>query len=170
MRTSLDTGLRFADPAPRAASPSKGPSPQASPFGGIQPASVQPGASPSRPPRRAIQRAALALACLLAVLLQFNCSEFTHMGRISDREYASPVAGVKIEQQNEDGTWRKIGETDGAGKWWIMKNEYKGGGRVRLSKVGYGTQVMSDNEFLQASSLLMVPESADESNTNAPWR
>ena len=98
-----------------------------------------------------------------------GCSEFTHMGRMSDREYSTPVAGVKIEQQQEDGSWKNLGETDGSGKWFIMKSQYKGGGRIRLSKKGYGTQIMSDNEFMQASSMMMAPDSVDESQTNSPW-
>jgi len=110
------------------------------------------------------------VALMAAGLLLGGCAEFVHMGRMNDREYASAVAGVKIEQQQEDGSWRKIGETDGSGKWWILKSEYQGGGRIRLSKKGYGTQVMTDNEFMQASSMLMSPESVDESDTNSPWR
>ena len=109
-------------------------------------------------------------ACMLLVVILGGCAEFVHMGRMADREYASAVAGVKIEQQQEDGTWKKLGETDGSGKWWIMKKDYKGGGKIRLSKKGYGTQVMTDNEFMQASSMLMAPDTADESETNSPWR
>jgi len=91
------------------------------------------------------------------------------MGRMSDREYSSPVTGVKIEQQQEDGSWKNLGETDGTGKWFILRSQYKGGGRIRLSKKGYGTQIMSDNEFMQASSMLMEPTSVDESDSNSPW-
>ena len=108
-------------------------------------------------------------ACVLLAVFLGGCAEFVHMGRMSDREYSSAVAGVKIEQQQEDGTWKKLGETDGSGKWWILKSDYKGGGKIRLSKKGYGTQIMTDNEFMQASSMLMAPDNADESETNSPW-
>src|SRR5262245_36172772 len=111
---------------------------------------------------------ALVVLPVLAIWLATGCNEFVHMGRINDREYASAVGGVKIEQQQDDGSWRRLGETDGSGKWWIMRSDYKGGGRIRLSKQGYGTQIMSDNEFMQASSLMMVPTRSDESDTNAP--
>ena len=111
----------------------------------------------------------VALCALFAVLLG-GCAEFAHMGRMADREYSSAVAGVQIDQQQEDGSWKNLGETDGSGKWFILKSQYKGGGRIRLSKKGYGTQIMSDNEFMQASSLLMAPTSTDESDTNSPWR
>lgn len=119
----------------------------------------------------AILRRTVTMALLLGAGFTLSgCAEFVHMGRMSDREYASSVAGVKIEQQQEDGSWKQLGETDGSGKWWIMRSEYKGGGRIRLSKKGYGTQVMTDNEFMQASSMLMSPITSDESDTNAPWR
>ena len=93
------------------------------------------------------------------------------MGQISDREFAHAVEGVKIEQQKDDGDWRKLGETDGSGKWWILKGAIKGGGRIRLSKPGYFTQTLGENEFLQGNSFIMVPTSADEdeSGVNRPW-
>lgn len=109
-------------------------------------------------------------ACAVFAVLIGGCAEFAHMGRMNDREYATAVAGVQIEQQQEDGTWKKLGETDGSGKWFILKSQYKGGGRIRLSKKGYGTQVMTDNEFIQASNMLMAPNNADQSDTNSPWR
>lgn len=110
------------------------------------------------------------LLCGVLAIAVSGCAEFAHMGRMNDREYSTAVAGVKIEQQQDDGTWKYLGETDGSGKWFILKSEYKGGGRIRLSKKGYGTQIMSDNEFMQASSMLMAPDSVDQSDTNSPWR
>ncbi len=111
----------------------------------------------------------MALCAVITILIG-GCAEFAHMGRMADREYSSAVAGVQIDQQQEDGSWKNLGETDGSGKWFILKSQYKGGGRIRLSKKGYGTQIMSDNEFMQSSSLLMTPTSSDESQTNSPWR
>lgn len=117
--------------------------------------------------RPQLVRAAL---CALMVIMLSGCSEFTHMGRMNDREYSTPVAGVLIEQQQEDGSWKKLGETDGSGKWFIMKSQYQGGGRIRLSKKGYGTQIMTDNEFMQSATMLMTPNEIDQSDTNSPWR
>jgi hypothetical protein len=110
------------------------------------------------------------VVCFALAILTSGCAEFAHMGRMNDREYSTPVAGVKVEQQQEDGSWKFIGETDGSGKWFILKSKYKGGGNIRLSKKGYGTQVMADNEFMQASSMLMAPDTTDQSDTNSPWR
>ena len=78
---------------------------------------------------------------------------------------------MKIEQQAPDGNWRTLGHTDGNGKWWILKDKIKGGGRIRLSKTGYYTLVLGENEFLQGSSFLMVPSSGEEegSGVNQPW-
>ena len=116
------------------------------------------------------RRFARGALCAVFAILIGGCAEFAHMGRMADREYSSAVAGVQIDQQQEDGSWKNLGETDGSGKWFILKSQYKGGGRIRLSKKGYGTQIMTDNEFMQSSSMLMAPDNSDQSETNSPWR
>lgn len=79
------------------------------------------------------------------------------MGQVSDREGAFAVNDVKIEQVRTGGKWKYLGNTDGTGRWWIIKEMIKGGGNVRLSKPGYHTVVMSESEFLQQINILMVP-------------
>ena len=79
------------------------------------------------------------------------------MGQVSDREGAFCIGGVKIEQSQSDGSWNQLGTTDGNGRWWIIKEKMKGGGKVRMSKQGYYPIVMSDSEFLQQVNLVMTP-------------
>jgi hypothetical protein len=104
---------------------------------------------------------------LVAASVLTGCTEFVHMGQISDGEMAHSVEGVRIEQQQSDGQWRHLGDTDGAGKWWIMKDKIKGGGRVRLSKSGYYTQTLSENEFLQGANFVIVP--AERGGEEGGW-
>jgi len=92
------------------------------------------------------------------VLLAGGCQEFVHMGQVSDQLSASSVNAVTIEQQQVDGSWKYLGETDGNGRWWIMKNEIKAGRRIRLTKPGYQPKLMSDTDFLQQHNLTMLPE------------
>lgn len=94
---------------------------------------------------------------VVTLLVGAGCQEFVHMGQISDREASWAVAGALIEQQRSDGAWKELGETDGGGRWWIMKERIKGGGRVRISKPGYFTRTMAENEFMQETNILMVP-------------
>jgi hypothetical protein len=86
-----------------------------------------------------------------------GCQELVHMGQISDRDSSGSVPGVLIEQQQSDGTWKNLGETDGGGRWWIMKNKVHGGGRIRITKPGYYSRTMREAEFLQENNILMVP-------------
>lgn len=79
------------------------------------------------------------------------------MGQISDREGGFAVNNVLIEQQQPGGQWKKLGNTDGNGRWWIIKDTVSGGGKIRLSKPGYHTQLMSESEFLQQMNIVMVP-------------
>jgi len=83
--------------------------------------------------------------------------EFSHFGQISDREGAFSINDVKIEQQKPGGGWRVLGTTDGKGKWNIFKAQIKDGGRIRLSKPGYETLVMYENEFLQQNNIILTP-------------
>jgi hypothetical protein len=89
--------------------------------------------------------------------LMSGCQELVHMGQISDRESSWSIPGVTIEQQQSDGTWKHVGETDGGGRWWIMKEKLQGGGRIRVSKPGYYTRTMRESEFLQENNILLVP-------------
>jgi hypothetical protein len=86
-----------------------------------------------------------------------GCMEFSHFGQVSDREGAFAVNDVKIEQQEAGGRWRTIGETDGKGKWNILKMQIKGGGRIRMSKPGYQTLILNESEFLQQDNIVMSP-------------
>ena len=74
-----------------------------------------------------------------------GCQELVHMGQISDRESSWRVIGAMIEQQQADGSWKTLGETDGGGRWWIMKDQIRGGGRIRISKPGYYTRTMGES-------------------------
>jgi len=78
------------------------------------------------------------------------------MGQISDREGAFSINNVKIEQQQTNGSWKHLGDTDGNGRWWIIKEWIKGGGQVRLSKPGYYAITMSESEFLQQVNIVMM--------------
>jgi hypothetical protein len=90
-----------------------------------------------------------------------GCTEFSHFGQISDRQGTFPVNDVTISQQQNDGTWKRIGNSDGNGKWNILKGKIEGGGRVKLTKPGYHMLNMSEAEFLQQHNILM--ESSEES-------
>lgn len=79
------------------------------------------------------------------------------MGQISDRESSWAVPGATIEQQQSDGTWQMLGETDGGGRWWILKDKIQGGGRIRISKPGYFTRTMREGEFLQENNIVLIP-------------
>ena len=105
-------------------------------------------------------------ACLwLAPLLLFGgCSELVHFGQVSDRDSAWEIGDVKIEQQHNDGTWQQLGRTDGKGRFSILKSEIRGGGRIRISKPGYHTVVMAENEFLQQNNILIVPSDTQNSS------
>ena len=94
---------------------------------------------------------------LLAAMpwLSAGCTEFSHFGQISDRESTWAVYGVQIAQQQPDGHWKRIGQTDGTGRWNIFKSLITGGGNIRLSKPGYRTLIMSESDFLQQNLILM---------------
>ncbi len=98
-------------------------------------------------------------ACILlaAVIFVPACQEWVHMGQISDREGAFSINNVRFEQQQSDGTWKYLGNTDGNGRWWIMKEKIKGGGGIRLSKNGYYTITMGESEFLQQYNIVLAP-------------
>jgi len=81
------------------------------------------------------------------------------MGQISDREGGFAVNDVRIEQQQPDGSWKVLDKTDGNGRWWIMKDEISGGGRIRIAKNGYITRVMREAEFLQEHNLVIPADS-----------
>lgn len=91
-----------------------------------------------------------------------GCQELVHMGQISDRQSAWSVNDVLIEQQQTDGSWKQLGRTDGNGRWWIIKDRFSGGGKVRLSKPGYFSITMPEAEFLQQNNLLMIPSGEAE--------
>ena len=79
------------------------------------------------------------------------------MGQISDRESAFAIGNARIEQQEEDGSWKPLGKTDGNGRWWIMKEDIRSGGTIRIQKPGYYPLHMSESEFLQEYNLLLIP-------------
>lgn len=111
------------------------------------------------------------LVTLAGVVLLSGCQELVHMGQISDREAAFAVGNARIDQQQRDGTWKSLGATDGNGKWWIMKEKVKGGGRVRITKPGYFPVYMTDSQFLQEVNIMMIP-SGGAGATDAvgePW-
>lgn len=104
-------------------------------------------------------------------LLVTGCVEFNHFGQISDRQGTWPVNDVIISQQQSDGSWKRIGSSDGKGKWNILKANIKGGGRIKLEKPGYYTLNMSESEFLQQNNILL--EASDDSyqsgRTGSSW-
>jgi hypothetical protein len=108
-----------------------------------------------RPPRRFAPGGTMAWVMLLAFL--GGCQELVHMGQISDRESSWGIPGATIEQQQADGSWRTLGETDGGGRWWILKDKIRGGGRVRVSKAGYYARTMRESEFLQENNIVLLP-------------
>ncbi len=97
----------------------------------------------------------LALVAIVA-LFATGCSELVLEGIISDREYARPLPYVQISQRHS-GSWKTLGETDGRGRYWIMKDTVKGGGRVRFSKEGYHPAEVTEGEFLTGQSFILVP-------------
>ncbi|MBK8269534.1 MAG: hypothetical protein IPK83_15025 [Planctomycetes bacterium] len=111
------------------------------------------------------------LAALFGLVLCTGCTEFNHFGQISDRQGTFPVNDVTISQQQNDGTWKRIGNTDGHGKWNILKSKIAGGGRVKLSKPGYHTLNMSESEFLQQSNVLLESshEAYEGDSTDSAW-
>lgn len=100
------------------------------------------------------------LAGFVATAWLSGCMEFSHFGQVSDREGAFSINDVKIEQQRPGGAWRVLGTTDGKGKWNIFKAQIKDGGKIRISKPGYDTIVMYENEFLQQTNILLTPTEA----------
>lgn len=113
----------------------------------------------SRSGRRSWIGAAVLAGCLICGT---GCQELVHMGQISDRQSAWSVNDVLIEQQQSDGSWKQLGRTDGNGRWWIIKDKFSGGGKVRLSKPGYYSITMPEAEFLQQNNLLMIPSGEAE--------
>jgi len=93
------------------------------------------------------------------------------MGQISDREASWAISGALIEQQKSDGTWREIGETDGGGRWWIMKDRIKGGGRIRITKPGYFPRTLAEAEFMQETNIMMIPSGDSDrlEDANGQW-
>lgn len=109
------------------------------------------------------RRARMGMIVLLSLLGGApGCQELVHMGQISDRQSAWSVNDVLIEQQQSDGSWKQLGRTDGNGRWWIIKDRFSGGGKVRLSKPGYFSITMPEAEFLQQNNLLMIPSGEAE--------
>lgn len=102
-------------------------------------------------------RWAVLLAGMALVLHSFasGCTEFSHFGQISDWESTRAIYGVVISQHQPDGGWKRVGETDGTGRWNIFKRRISGGGDIRLSKPGYRTKTMLESTFLQEHNILM---------------
>ena len=102
-------------------------------------------------------RWAVLLAGLIPAFHLFSsgCTEFSHFVQISDRESTRPVYGVVISQHQADGAWKRVGQTDGTGRWNIFKSRISGGGDIRLSKPGYRTKMMLESTFLQEHNVLM---------------
>ena len=100
----------------------------------------------------------MLLAGVVLVFQSFasGCTEFSHFGQISDGESTRAVYGVVISQQQADGGWKRVGETDGTGRWNIFKSRISGGGDIRLSKPGYRTKTMLESTFLQEHNILML--------------
>ncbi len=100
---------------------------------------------------------AVLLAAVVPAIHLFSsgCTEFSHFGQISDRESTRAIYGVLISQHQSDGTWKRVGETDGTGRWNIFKRRISGGGDIRLSKPGYQTKMMLESTFLQEHNILM---------------
>lgn len=112
------------------------------------------------------RRRPLGLAILPWILLP-GCAELVHEGQVSDREMATTVNDVRIEQQLAEGGWKLLGHTDGRGRWWILKDKISGAGKIRLSKPGYHPVILSESEFLQSTNLLILP---DDAGGTDPWR
>jgi len=95
-----------------------------------------------------------------------GCQELVHMGQISDQESSWSIGGATIEQQQPDGAWKRLGETDGNGRWWIMKKDLQSGGRIRVMKPGYYPRVLPESDFMQEHNILMIP-SGDSGSDDA---
>jgi hypothetical protein len=134
--------------------------------------SSSPGGSGLAGPKACRAGLGLTAACVAFCALVGGCQELVHMGQISDRESSWSVPGVLIEQQQPDGTWSTLGETDGGGRWWVMKEKIHGGGRIRVSKPGYYSRTMRESEFLQENNILLVPggEGDVEEGTMGQWQ
>ena len=102
----------------------------------------------------------LLICAIVSLVGSSGCQELVHMGQISDREGAWAVKGVLIEQQQKNGSWKKIGNTDGNGRWWVVK-DMMGNGAIRLSKPGYYSVKMTEAEFLQQTNVLMSPSDGE---------
>lgn len=108
--------------------------------------------------------------CVFIGVAAPGCTEFAHFGQVSDREGSFPVNGVSIWQQENDGSWREIGSTDGKGKWNILKSRIKGGGRIKMQKAGYQTLIMGESDFLQQNSILIqATDSGNFGSDGAAW-
>jgi hypothetical protein len=99
------------------------------------------------------------------IALSGGCSEFVLEGIVSDRHSGRPIPGVQIDQNRAE-SWKNLGETDGKGRYWIMKSDVKGGGRVRLSKPGYHFTEMREGDFLTGQSFLLIPKEEDDDFEN----
>ncbi len=109
---------------------------------------------------------ALVVAAILT--LSGGCAEFVHWGHISDKEGTWGINDVAISQKQDDGSWKRIGGTDGKGRWEVFKQKIKGGGAVRLRKRGYYTITMSEAEFLQRHMILMSATGDDTFGDSEP--
>lgn len=99
------------------------------------------------------------VVCLvLATGLAGGCSEFVLEGIVSDRETARPISDVSISQRCAE-TWKELGETDGRGRYWILKTDVRGGGKIRLAKPGYRPTELLESEFMTGQSFILVPTS-----------
>ncbi len=102
-------------------------------------------------------RTAAFFLVVVLVGLTAACAELAKFGQLSDREGAFSIGNAKIEQQQDDDSWKQLGKTDGHGRIWILKKDIDSGGRIRITKSGYYPLVMEEGEFLQDDNLLMTP-------------
>lgn len=93
---------------------------------------------------------------LAAAMMLCGCSELVLEGIVSDRENGRPLPSVQIDQKRAE-QWRSLGETDGKGRYWIMKHGVHGGGPVRLAKQGYHSTEIKEGDFLTGQSFLLIP-------------
>jgi len=132
---------------------------------GIEPVECRKG----RPRRyRAIGRALVILIITATVVFQAGCVELVHWGHISDRDNSWAVNAVTISQHQPDGTWQRIGTSDGKGRWEVFKENIKGGGNIKVDKEGYYTIVMPESEFLQSHVILMQAKGGEDFGDSAP--
>lgn len=113
-------------------------------------------------------RAATALLSIVMLALAGGCVELVHWGHISDRENSWGINNVTISQQQDDGSWRRIGTSDGKGRWEVFKENIKGGGRIKVEKDGYYPILMPEAEFLQKHVILMQSSGGDDSGDSMP--